>query len=117
MTDVTKIYDKRGLEIEFIIGKAGAGIEPSLKTNLGVTAQALRHVEVLKRHAIPFSYLGMRVLAPSPEAYIAHKMAINQQRGKKSAKDEQAILNMWPYLNPTAFSNVLKTLTKKKDTL
>ena len=32
----TKIYDKNGLEIEFLINQLGAGSESTLKTNLGV---------------------------------------------------------------------------------
>ena len=38
ITDVTKLYSTEGLEIEFLIGKVGAGLEASLRTNLGVTA-------------------------------------------------------------------------------
>ena len=41
ITDVTKLYSIEGLEIEFLIGKVGAGLETSLRTNLGVTAQSL----------------------------------------------------------------------------
>ncbi|MDO4486886.1 MAG: hypothetical protein Q4C46_09890 [Bacillota bacterium] len=52
LTGVTKIYDKAGLEIEFLIGKKGAGVEQALKTNLGVTAQTLRHMEVIIRNTI-----------------------------------------------------------------
>ena len=32
LTGVTKLYDKAGLEIEFLIGKKGAGVEQALKT-------------------------------------------------------------------------------------
>ena len=49
LTGATKIMDRSGLEIEFLIGKMGAGAESALKTNIGVTAQkvdmrlSLRH--------------------------------------------------------------------------
>ena len=46
MTGTTKLLDITGLEVEFLIGKMGAGKEPALKTNIGVTAQALWHMDV-----------------------------------------------------------------------
>ncbi len=49
---MTKLYTTEGLEIEFLIGKVGAGLETSLRTNLGVTAQSLGHMEVLDRHMV-----------------------------------------------------------------
>jgi hypothetical protein len=98
ITDVTKLYSTEGLEIEFLIGKVGAGLEASLRTNLGVTAQSLRHMEVLARHMVTVPYEGMAVNIPAPEAYVVHKMVVNKERGKKQEKDAQAILRMWPSL-------------------
>lgn len=51
MTGVTKLLDITGLEVEFLIGKMGAGVESSLKTNVGATAQALRHMECEQGYA------------------------------------------------------------------
>ena len=51
MTGTTKLLDITGLEVEFLIRKMGEGKEPALKTNIGVTAQALWHMDViLKKH-------------------------------------------------------------------
>lgn len=41
LNGATKLFDTSGLEVEFLIGKRGAGIEPALRTNVGVTAQAI----------------------------------------------------------------------------
>ena len=38
LNGTTRLFDTTGLEVEFLIGKVGAGIEPALKTNVGVTA-------------------------------------------------------------------------------
>lgn len=114
LTGVTKIYDKAGLEIEFLIGKRGAGVEPALKTNLGVTAQALRHTEVLLRNTINVEYFGMIITVPSPEAYAVHKITINQERGSKMEKDQLAIGNIWSLLDLREVKRIAGTLTKKE---
>ena len=113
-TNVTKILDKSGLEIEFLLGKAGAGNEVALKTNLGVTAQTLWHMGIISKNVITVDYLGMQVNVPSPEAYTIHKMVINKERGKKMDKDKQAIKNICPYLDPEKFNYIYSTLTKKE---
>lgn len=97
----TRIIDTTGLEVEFLIGKKGAGLEASLKTNLGVTAQALRHLDILSKHPVVAQCLGHEVIVPVPEAYALHKMVINSQRGAKAHKDARAVANLQPYLNTT----------------
>ncbi len=114
MTGTTKFLDTTGLEVEFLIGKMGAGIEPALKTNVGVTAQALRHMEIISKNVIDLSCLGHIVVVPTPEAYAAHKMVINDERGPKAEKDAQAIENLYPLLDKAKFSAILSCLTKKE---
>lgn len=114
LNGTTKLLDTSGLEVEFLIGKRGAGIEPALKTNVGVTAQALRHMEILSGSSVEVRCLGHIVSVPTPEAYAVHKMVINSQRGSKSAKDAQAILGIWPFLDEEKLEAVLATLTKKE---
>lgn len=103
-----------GLEVEFLIGKMGAGLEPTLKTNVGVTAQALRHMEILAGNVTEVLYLGHQVRVPTPEAYAVHKMVINEQRGAKAEKDRQAILEIWPHLDGAQAENLIEKLTKKE---
>ncbi len=110
----TKLLDTTGLEVEFLIGKMGAGIEPALKTHIGVTAQALRHMEVLSRNVLEANCLGHVVFVPKPEAYATHKMVINSERGSKAEKDAQALVNLFPQLDKHVFSNILNSLTKKE---
>ena len=114
LTGVTKIYDKAGLEIEFLIGKKGAGVEQALKTNLGVTAQTLRHMEVIIRNTIEVEYFNMKITVPMPEAYTVHKIVINQDRGSKKKKDQIAIGNIWRTLDLVEVKKLAETLTKKE---
>lgn len=114
MTGTTKLLDTSGLEVEFLIGKMGAGVEPALKTNVGVTAQALRHMDIISRNVVEVNCLGHAVIVPAPEAYVVHKMVINDERGIKADKDAQAVANLFPLLDKAAFSDVLEGLTKKE---
>lgn len=110
----TKILDKTGLEIEFLINKVGAGLETSLKTNLGVVAQSLRHMDILLRNKIEVDYFGMKIFVPSPEAYVIHKMVINKQRKGKQEKDKNAVINLFKYIDMNKFRGIKATLTQKE---
>ena len=112
LTGVTKIYSGEGLEIEFLIGKRGAGVETALRTNLGVTAQSLRHMEILTNWMLSVDYEGMKVNVPAPEAYAVHKMVVNHERGRKREKDALAIVHLWPYLDGGKLEQVLAKLTR-----
>ena len=87
----TKIINPEGLEIEFIIAKRGAGGEASVKTNLGVTAQSLRHLDILSKHTKTVEFFNMNIEIPIPEAFIIHKIIINNERKEKKEKDRISI--------------------------
>lgn len=110
----TKIFDMSGLEVEFLIGKRGAGRESSLKTNVGVTAQALWHMDILSRNLVELPYAGRLVLVPAPEAYVIHKMVVNGERRSKKEKDAFAVINLFPYLNRAKLEKIYGELTKKE---
>lgn len=114
LNGTTKLFDASGLEVEFLIGKMGAGVETTLKTNVGVTAQTLRHTDILSSNAVGAPCLGHLVRVPVPEAYAVHKMVINSQRGRKAEKDAQAVLGIWPHLDPAKVEALLSRLTKKE---
>lgn len=110
----TKIVDKKGLEIEFLINKVGAGLESSIKTNLGVIAQSLRHMDIILRNRVETDYFGMKITVPVPEAYVLHKMVINKERKEKQEKDRQAVINLWPCMDRNRILEIMATLTKKE---
>ncbi|MCQ2551161.1 MAG: nucleotidyltransferase domain-containing protein [Clostridia bacterium] len=102
----TRIMDKQGLEIEFLINKKGAGLEETLRGNMGVTAQALRHLNILKSNTIEVKYLSFKISVPIPEAYTIHKMVINDERGIKRDKDAKAIQSIWPFIDKEAVQEI-----------
>lgn len=114
ITETTKIYTPGFMEIEFLILQQGAGDTQTLKTNLGVNAQALRHLSVLKEFTLTVHLFDMDINIPQPEAYVLHKIVINPQREKKAEKDRAAILNLLPFLDRDKFQAVFDRLTKKE---
>lgn len=114
LTGTTKFLNKNGLEVEFLIAQKGKGNSPALKTNLGVTAQALRHLEILNANTIEVYYLGINVLIPTPEAFVLHKMIINSERKNKIEKDQNVINKMYKHLNMEVFDLLKNKLTKKE---
>lgn len=113
--ETTKIITKNNLEIEFLINQLGRGDTPVLKTNLGVNAQALRHMHIALNNSVTVSVLGMSVTVPKPEAYVLHKMVINEDRTKaKREKDREAIFNLAPYLDRNAYDEIYHSLTKNE---
>lgn len=114
LTSTTKLVHPSGLEVEFLLGKVGAGLEASMRTNIGVVAQTLRHLDVLKQEPLAVSYEGMTVCVPCPEAYVLQKMVVNDERGWKAAKDAAAIRNLWPHLDRERLSRIASTLTRRE---
>lgn len=111
----TKLFTPNGMEIEFLIAQKGSGVEPVLKTNLGVHAQALRHLDILCNNIVTAEFFGLNIQVPEPEAYVIHKMVINHERASsKQVKDAHAIWNLMEHLNTERCICLLKTLTKKE---
>lgn len=117
MDGTTKIFTPDLMEIEFLIHQQGSGEEGIIKTNLGVTAQALRHLSILRDHTLTVSVFNMDITVPVPEAYVLHKMVINNQRGKKAEKDRAAIENLYPFIDKDRFDNLKGILTAKEKRL
>lgn len=115
LMNTTKIFSPGGLEIEFLISQKGSGEYPVLKTNLGVNAQALRHMEGVIDNAITADLFGMKVQVPCPETYVLHKMLINDVRPSvKQIKDRGSITRLLPYINFEKASILFSAFTKKE---
>lgn len=110
----TKIINPEGLEIEFIISKRGAGNEASVKTNLGVTAQSLRHLDILAKYTKIVDFFDMNIEVPLPEAFVIHKIIINNQRKEKKEKDRIAIKSIYQHIDKAKFNEICKILTVKE---
>lgn len=114
LTGDSKIIGKQGFEIEFLISQRGSGSQVLPRTNLGVRAQELTHIDVLSRFSTDITYNGFVVTVPEPEAYVLHKMIINHRRGKKEEKDQAAIARLHPYINQERFQEIFDSLSKKE---
>lgn len=114
LTGTTKFYTPDLMEIEFIIEQKGSGNQPYLQTNVGVTAQALRHVAMLGSHTVQVKVNNIPVSVPQPEAYVIHKMIINHERGVKAEKDKESILGLIPYLKFDRFHELYQSLSEKE---
>lgn len=110
----TKIINPEGLEIEFIIAKRGAGSEASVKTNLGVTAQSLRHLDILSKYTKIVEFFDMNIEIPLPEAFVIHKIIINNERKRKKEKDRISINSIYQHIDKNKFNELCKTLTIKE---
>ena len=112
----TKIRTSSRLEVEFLINQKGAGAEPVYKTALGVTAQALRGLDLLLSETITVDYMGCEVNVPSPEVYVLHKIIINADRKKveKREKDRDSIISIIPYIDLEKFKLLIEQSTKKQ---
>jgi hypothetical protein len=116
MFGTTRIITASRLEIEFLIDQKGAGAEPVYETAIGVTAQALRGLNLLLRHTAEVEYLGIKVTVPIPEVYVIHKIIINAGRNKdyKREKDKNNIFALLPHIDMTIYNSILEETTKKQ---
>ena len=117
MYGTTKIYTPDLMEIEFLILQQGSGEQSTLKTNLGVSAQALRHLAIVRDNTVTVNIFDMDIIVPEPEAYVLHKIIINDQRGRKAEKDRNAIFNLLPHLDKERIETLYNTLTAKEKRL
>lgn len=112
--ETSKIYMvEESLEVEFLIEQKGSGLDPIIKTNIGVNAQALRNMDVLSSNTIKTNVFDYSLTVPVPEAYILHKMVINRERKGKTEKDKEGILNLFNHINKDKFLEIYDSLGSK----
>lgn len=115
LMDTTKFFTTSGLEIEFLIPQKGSGVDKILETNLGVNAQALRHLGAIVNNAITANFLGMKIQVPCPEIYVLTKMIINDDRtALKKIKDMRSVANLLPFINFQKLDQLFNESTKKE---
>lgn len=113
--ETTKIFTPSQFEIEFLINQMGSGTNCVLDTNLGVKAQALRHMDISLRNTISIDFCGMEISVPLPEAYVIHKMVINEDRKlDKQAKDVNSIFQLAAFLDKDVYDDIYASLFKKE---
>lgn len=115
LMDTTKIFTPAGLEIEFLIPQKGSGVDKILETNLGVNAQALRHLGAIVDNSLTVNFLGMKLQVPCPEIYVLTKMIISSERRPvKQRKDLNSIIKLLPFIDFQKFDSLYAASTKKE---
>ena len=114
LTQATKLFTQSGLEVEFLIAQQGSGENAVLSTNMGVNAQSLTHLGMLRDHAVTVELFNMHISVPCPEAYVLHKCVINKKRGSKSGKDRQSIKTLLDYVNTDPMIRIYCGLSKRE---
>lgn len=92
--EVTKfIAPDQSMEIEFLIHEIGAGQNKGYAVeSLGFSVIGLRHLNILKDNPTMAEYQGQHVIIPKPEAYMLHKLVINEKRNEnKKTKDINSV--------------------------
>ncbi|TEB08609.1 hypothetical protein Psch_02175 [Pelotomaculum schinkii] len=89
------------LEVEFLVRDMGQGqIEPYTVEGLGIKAAGLRHLDILIQWTTTLFIRLYQLLVPLPEAYVLHKLVINNKRlqGMKQKKDLMSIEELLPFI-------------------
>jgi hypothetical protein len=110
------------IDLEFLVRQIGQGQnEPYKVHSLGVTAQGLRNMGILIDNTMTATANGYDVIVPRPEAYVLHKLAINENRKPdyKKERDMEAVKNVLKAINqnPITIGRLQETyngLTRKQ---
>lgn len=114
MTGASRLIGRENFEIEFLTPQVGDGSRKLPRTKIGVNAQQISHLTLLKEFTIKVDIDGMIIRVPAPEAYVLQKMVVNDMRGIKAKKDRLHIERIMPYLNDDQFRKCQTHLTKKE---
>lgn len=114
ITATSRFIGEDNFEIEFLVNQVGDGSKKLPRTTIGVNAQQLTHLGLLKKYLLKVEVSGFNLFVPEPEAYVLHKMIINERRGIKAGKDRQKIEYLYPFLEELRLKEIEETLTKKE---
>ena len=117
ITGASRLIGRENFEIEFLTPQVGDGTRKIPRTKLGVNAQQISHLSLLKKYTIKISFNGMKIRVPTPEAYVLQKMVVNEMRGIKAKKDRLHIERIMPHLDDIKLNECKTNLTKKESTM
>jgi hypothetical protein len=108
------------MEVEFLIQEYGVrGSEAHKVESLGIKVPGLRDLDILAAFPMTVIYNSMRVIVPTPEAYVIHKLVINARRAdEKQRKDIEAVRLILEYVvenhREHNFAEVWNSLSKRQ---
>ncbi|NLI11467.1 MAG: hypothetical protein GX425_02285 [Peptococcaceae bacterium] len=100
------------LDVEFLVREMGHGqVEPYTVEGLGIKATGLRHLDSLSQWTTVLVIRSFQLRVPLPEAYVLHKLVINNRRQEmKKKKDLMSIEELLPFIKGSE-----KNLAKLKE--
>lgn len=88
-------FIKDEFEIEFLARQIGKPSNQEKVPSLGIKVETLKHMNVINKNVITVLHNNIKVIVPSPEAFVIGKMIINKDRSEeKKEKDNISINNM-----------------------
>ena len=95
ISGVFKFIKGKDLEIEFLARELGKGQSESYKVPaFGIKAEGLRYTGMLVENSMIIEVKNVRLIVPTPQAYLLQKIIINSQRKNKAEKDYLGIENL-----------------------
>lgn len=114
ITGISRFFGRDQFEVEFLIARRGKGTDKLPRTKLGVNAQQLSHLSMLAEFTAQVNIGGQNLYVPTPEAYVLHKMIINNKRGLKAEKDRGKIAQLLPFMEEEKWDEIQERLSKKE---
>ncbi len=109
-SQINMFHGKGEFEVEFLVGQRWGevrnnGWQPM--TELGLRATGKPDMWPMLENFMPVRYHDFRILVPEPEAYVVHKMLINNTREAKAIPDAEKIVNLLKYIDRERFSEIV----------
>lgn len=120
ISGVYKFYKGKDLELEFLVREMGRGqSEPYEVTSFGIKAEGLRNTNILIDNIDVIEVGDIKVIVPTPQAYLFQKIIINSKRKNKAEKDYLSIENLLENIKSSdsefqKLKDLFNVLTKKQ---
>lgn len=95
ISGIYKFYKGKDLELEFLVREMGRGqSEPYEVPSFGIKAEGLRNTNILIDNINVIEVEDIKIIVPTPQAYLLQKIIINSKRKSKAEKDYLSIENL-----------------------
>jgi hypothetical protein len=120
ISGVFRFLKGKDLEIEFIVREIGKGQSETYDVpSFGIKAEGLRYTGILIDNSTAIEIKNIKLIIPTPQAYLLQKIIINYKRNKKAGKDYLSIENLLENIKESRSGygkliNLYNSLSKKQ---
>lgn len=120
ISGIYKFYKGKDLELEFLVREMGRGqSEPYEVPSFGIKAEGLRNTNMLIDNINVIEVEDIKIIVPTPQAYLFQKIIINSERKSKAEKDYLSIENLLENIKTSdvefqKLKDLFNILTKKQ---